>query len=44
MRKRAGIVLILESPADRKYFIRLNSTIQHFKLPVDTWEMEEGNS
>jgi len=38
--KRAGIVLILESPTDRKYFIRLNSIIQHFGLPVDTWEMQ----
>ncbi len=37
--KKAGIVLILESPKDRKYFIRLNSTIQHFNLPIDTWEM-----
>lgn len=37
--KRAGIVLILETPKDRKYFIRLNSTIQHFNLPIDTWEM-----
>ena len=38
--KRAGIVLILEESKDRKYFIRLNSTIQHFGLPVDTWEIE----
>lgn len=37
--KRAGIVLILERPEDRKYFIRLNSTIQHFRLPIDTWEI-----
>lgn len=37
--KRAGIVLILESSIDRKYFIRVNSTIQHFNLPIDTWEM-----
>jgi len=37
--KRAGIVLILERPEDRKFFIRLNSTILHFELPVDTWEM-----
>lgn len=37
--KRAGIVLILESPKDREYFIRLNSTIQHFNLPIDTWEV-----
>jgi len=38
--KRAGIVLILESEKDRKYWIRLNSTIQHFKLPIDAWEIE----
>ena len=38
--KRAGIVLILEEPKDRKYFIRLNSTIQHFGLPIDAWEVE----
>ena len=37
--KRAGVVLIIEKPADRKYFIRMNSTIQHFKLPIDTWEV-----
>ena len=35
--KRAGIVLILEKEKDRKYWIRLNSTIKHFKLPIDTW-------
>lgn len=37
--KRGGIVLILENMDDRKYWIRLNSTIEHFKLPIDTWEM-----
>lgn len=37
--KRAGVVLILDGPKDRKYWIRLNSTIQHFSLPIDTWEM-----
>ncbi len=37
--KRAGIVLILEKPTDRKYWIRLNSTIQHFNLPIDVWEV-----
>ena len=35
--KRAGIVLILERPEDRKFWIRLNSTIDHFNLPIDTW-------
>jgi len=38
--KRPGIVLIIESPTDRKYWLRLNSTIDHFKLPVDTWEIK----
>lgn len=37
--KRGGIVLIIENIDDRKYWIRLNSTIEHFKLPIDTWEM-----
>jgi hypothetical protein len=35
--KKAGIVLILETRKDRKYWIRLNTTIEHFKLPIDTW-------
>ncbi len=34
--KRPGIVLILESPKDRKYLLRLNSIIEHYKLPIDT--------
>lgn len=38
--KRPGIVLIIEGLSDRKYWLRMNSTIQHFKLPIDTWEME----
>jgi hypothetical protein len=37
--KKAGIVLILESLKDRKYWIRLNTTIEHFKLPIDTWSI-----
>ena len=39
--KRAGIVLIIENDSDQKYWIRLNSTIQHFKLPIDTWSVKE---
>ena len=38
--KRAGILLILEKPKDYKYWIRLNSIIKHFKLPIDTWKIE----
>jgi hypothetical protein len=37
--KKAGIVLILETMKDRKYWIRLNITIEHFNLPIDTWNI-----
>ena len=36
--KKAGIVLILEKPGDYKYWIRLNTIIDHFGLPIDTWK------
>ena len=35
--KRAGVVLILENKDDYKYWIRLNTIIEHFGLPIDTW-------
>jgi hypothetical protein len=38
--KRPGIVLILETMKDRKYWIRLNSTVEHFGLPIDTWNID----
>ena len=38
--KNAGIVLILEKPSDRKYWIRLNSIIEHKKLDIKTWKVE----
>lgn len=38
--KRAGIVLILEEESDYKFWIRLNTTIDHFKIPIDVWLME----
>ena len=37
--KKAGIVLILETIKDRKYWIRLNTTIRHFSMPIDTWNV-----
>lgn len=40
--KKAGIVLIIETIKDRKYWIRLNTTIDQFKLPIDTWAVGEG--
>ena len=36
-KKRAGIVLILENVKDRKYWIRLKITIEHFDLPIEIW-------
>ena len=38
-KKRAEIALILESMKDRKYWIRLNICIEHFNLPIDTWNV-----
>ncbi len=38
--KRAGIVIIVERPKDRKYFIRLNSIIDFYQLPIDVWSVE----
>jgi hypothetical protein len=37
--KRAGVFLILETMKDRKYWIRLNTTIEYFNLPIDTWRV-----
>jgi hypothetical protein len=37
--KKAGVVLIIEDEKqDLRYWLRLNTTILHFKLPVETWE------
>jgi hypothetical protein len=41
--KKPGIVLILETVKDRKYWIRLNTTIEHFDLPIDTWNVGDGS-
>ena len=38
--KRSGIVLIIDKEKEWRYWIRLNSTIDHFNLPIDTWWME----
>jgi len=37
--KRPGIVLILEDTKDYKYWIRLNTIIDNYKLPIDTWKI-----
>ncbi len=35
--KAAGIVLILESDKDEKYWERMNSVIEAYSLPIKTW-------
>jgi len=37
--KNPGIVLILESMKDRKFWIRLNTTVEYFGLPIDIWNI-----
>ncbi|MBI9082119.1 MAG: hypothetical protein JEZ11_00895 [Desulfobacterales bacterium] len=39
--KRAGIVLIMEKEKDVKYWVKLNKTIGHYRLPIDTWSTQE---
>ena len=41
--KSAGIVLILEIEADYKYYIRLNTIVEHFKLPIKIWLIKADN-
>jgi hypothetical protein len=42
--KKAGVVLVLETVKDKKYWLRLNSTIQHFNMPIDTWNAGNASS
>ena len=44
--KRAGILLILEDPKDKRYLLKVQSVIEHYKLPIDVlplkaWEIED---
>ena len=39
--KRAGVVLILTKRKHYRYWLRLNTTIQHHDLPIDTWLIED---
>ena len=38
--KRAGIALIVESPKDYKYWVRLNTVIEENDLQIDTWQVK----
>ena len=42
-KRKAGVVLILETTKDRKYWLRLNSTIEHFNMPIDTWSVGDAS-
>ena len=33
--KKAGILLILERPKDERHLIRVQSIVEHYKLPID---------
>ena len=35
LKKKAGILLILESSKDEKHLIRVQGIIEHYKLPID---------
>lgn len=39
--KKPCIVLILRKPEGYRYWIKLNSVIEHHKLPIDTWLFNE---
>lgn len=41
--KRTGILLILENPSDYKYYIRVNTIIKHFGLPIDVYTISPKN-
>lgn len=38
--KRAGIVLILKKPRDRRYWETMQDVIEDHDLPIDTWAIE----
>lgn len=40
--KKPGVVLILESQKDYKYWIRLNTVIQHYGIGIDAWMTGDG--
>jgi len=38
--RKAGIVLIIEDARSFRYWIRLNSVINHYRLPIEAWIIE----
>lgn len=40
--KKPGVVLILEEKSNYRFWIRLNTVIDHFALPIEAWKIGEG--
>jgi hypothetical protein len=38
--RRAGILLIIEDAKDYKYFVRVNSIVKHFNMPIDVYTIK----
>lgn len=38
--RQPGIALILETQEDYRYFLRVNSIIEHYKLPIIVWAIK----
>lgn len=38
--RRAGVVLIVRTEAERRHLARLRALVAHYGLPVDIWEVE----
>lgn len=38
--KKAGIVLIIKNKKGLKHWHKLNSIVDHYKLPIDLWKVE----
>ncbi len=38
--RRAGIVLILEEKDDYRFYLRVNSIIERYDLPIDVWKID----
>lgn len=39
--KRAGVVMILKKSEDEKYWQRLNTLIDFYGMPIDTWRINQ---
>ncbi len=42
--RKPGIVLIMESPKDEKYYRRLMDNIQFYDLPITVWRYDGGET